>query len=121
MIACGKGALSTILDNFRLCQFLGVKTTRGHFQGVVPNIFIRESTRGGSGMGFFRDPKSRDKNPGILGFLSQKNPKSENPTIPGFFGIGIDFFGISPGFLKISNSTSKMIVLYFRSINGIFC
>ena len=28
--------------------------------------------RGGSGMGFFRDPKSRDKNPGILGFLSQK-------------------------------------------------
>ena len=78
-------------------------------------------TRGGSGMGFFRDPKSRDKNPGILGFLSQKNPKSENPKIPGFFGIGIDFFGISPGFLKISNSTSKMIVLYFRSINGIFC
>ena len=72
-------------------------------------------------MGFFRDPKSRDKNPGILGFLSQKNPKSENPKIPGFFGIGIDFFGISPGFLKISNSTSKMIVLYFRSINGIFC
>ena len=77
--------------------------------------------RGGSGMGFFRDPESRDKNPGILGFLSQKNPKSENPKIPGFFGIGIDFFGISPGFLKISNSTSKMIVLYFRSINGIFC
>ena len=23
-------------------------------------------------------------NPGILGFLSQKNPKSENPKIPGF-------------------------------------
>ena len=56
--------------------------------------------RRGSRMGFFRFPEYRDKNPGILGFLSQKNPKSENPKIPGFFGIGIDFFGISRDFLK---------------------
>ena len=31
-------------------------------------------------------------NPGILRFLSQKIPKSVNPGIPGFSGIGIDFF-----------------------------
>ena len=42
-------------------------------------------------MGFFRDPKSWDENPGILGFYPEKNPKSDNHKIPGFFEIGIDF------------------------------
>ena len=41
-------------------------------------------------MGFFRDPKFRD-----FGTFIPKNPKSENPGIPRFFGIWIDFSEIS--------------------------
>ena len=44
--------------------------------------------RGGSGMGFFRDPKYRDKNPGILGFLSQKIPNLKIPKSRDFLGLG---------------------------------
>ena len=59
-------------------------------------------------MGFFRDPKSRD-----FGIFIPENPKSGNPKIPGFLGIGINFFGISrdfrfrlkrrEGFLRLRN------------------
>ena len=49
--------------------------------------------RGGSGMGFFRDPKSRDKDPGILGFLSQKIPNLKIPKSRDFLGLGSIFLG----------------------------
>ena len=39
-----RGVYRLFLDNFRFYRFFGDKTGSGHFQGMIPNLFIRKST-----------------------------------------------------------------------------